>query len=117
MVIGMKNRFVIKGEGHKWQPHIRLIYPACLLILLIFIYSLSSISKTTVLKQQESLENALSKDITHCYAVEGFYPPSLSYLETQYGLTYDKDLFFVDYRPVGSNIRPDVTILLKRKAW
>lgn len=112
--VAMKNRFMIRGEEHPRQPRIRLIYPVCLLILFVFIYSLSSISEATILKQQESLENALAKDITHCYAVEGFYPPSLSYLEKQYGLTYDKDLFFVDYRPIGSNIRPDVTIILKK---
>ena len=65
-------------------------------------------------KQQESLETALARDITHCYAVEGFYPPSLSYMEEHYGLTYDKDLFFVDYQPIGSNIRPDVTVISRK---
>ena len=36
------------------------------------------------------------------------------YIEENYGLTYDKDLFFVDYHPIGSNMRPDVTILVKQ---
>ena len=30
------------------------------------------------------------------------------------GLTYDKDLFFVDYQPVASNMRPNVTIILRK---
>ena len=38
----------------------------------------------------------------------------LSYMEEHYGLTYDKDLFFVDYQPIGSNIRPDVTVISRK---
>jgi hypothetical protein len=47
--------------------------------------------------------------------VEGKYPESLDYLKEHYGLTYNEDLFFVDYRVSGSNILPDVTII-ERKA-
>ena len=88
-----------------------LLFPA---ILIIFLLALSSIQDSALQKQQESLETALERDITHCYAVEGYYPPSLSYIEEHYGLTYDKDLFFVDYQPVGSNIRPNVTIIARK---
>ena len=93
---------------------IRLIYILCPVILLVFMLGLSSIEETAVDKQRESLETALTRNITHCYAVEGYYPPSLAYLETNYGLTYDKDLFFVDYQPVASNMRPNVTIILRK---
>ena len=61
----------------------------------------------------ESLENALNRSITQCYAVEGAYPPSLAYIKEHYGLIYDEELFYVDYQPIGSNIMPDVTIMLK----
>lgn len=88
-----------------------LLFPA---ILIIFLLALSSIQDSALQKQQESLETALERDITHCYAVEGYYPPSLSYIEEHYGLTYDKDLFFVDYQPVGSNIRPNLTIIARK---
>lgn len=115
MGINMTNRFTVKGEKLIRLPRIRLIYITCFILLLFFIFSLSSIGETTLNKQQESLETALTRDITHCYAVEGFYPPSLAYLEEQYGLTYDKDLFFVDFRSIGSNIRPDVTVILKKQ--
>ena len=46
-----------------------------------------------------------------CYAIEGRYPPSLEYMEEHYGLVYDKDIFFVDYQPIGSNLYPDVTVI------
>ena len=49
----------------------------------------------------------------HCYALEGFYPPSLEYMEEHYGLTYDKSAYIVDYQPVGNNIYPNYTIIKK----
>ena len=110
----MTNRFTTKREHLSKLPRIRIIYIVCPILLAVFLLSLSSIQESTLTKQQESLETALARDITRCYAVEGFYPPSLSYMEEHYGLTYDKDLFFVDYQPIGSNIRPDVTVILRK---
>ena len=66
---------------------------------------------STKKRQKESLENAIMRNITYCYTVEGTYPESLAYLKENYGLTYNEDLFFVDYRVSGSNILPDVTII------
>ena len=63
--------------------------------------------------QKESLERALNRSIVYCYATEGTYPESLEDLKAHYGLTYDEDLFFVDYQTVGANIYPDVTIIEK----
>ena len=62
-------------------------------------------------EEQASLDQAMRRCITSCYALEGFYPPSLSYMKEHYGLHYDEDLFFVDYRPVASNIRPSYFII------
>lgn len=90
----------------------KLLYLLLPLVLIGFFYLINTVDQSTVEKQRESLDTAINKDILHCYAVEGYYPPSLDYLKEHYGLTYDEDLFFVDYRPIGSNIRPDVTILV-----
>ena len=81
------------------------------LILVMFFIAVDETGKTTLRKQQESLENAISRDIVQCYAIEGRYPPSLEYLEKHYGLIYDKKIFFIDYQPIGSNLYPDVSIL------
>lgn len=84
---------------------------AFLLILFLFIQGISSLSEGTKKHQRESLENALNRDIVYCYSVEGAYPESLDYLKDNYGLTYDEELFFVDYHVSGENIFPDVTII------
>ncbi|MBE5854612.1 MAG: hypothetical protein E7297_04520 [Lachnospiraceae bacterium] len=91
----------------------RLIISGLLIVafLVLFHLSLNSISISTRDNQRESLENALNRDIIQCYVLEGTYPPSLDYLKSHYGLTYDEDVFFVDYTPRGANLLPDITIL------
>ena len=84
-----------------------------LLIVLLFYQGIESLSSGSVRRQKESLENALNRSITYCYAVEGSYPESLEYLKEHYGITYDEDRFFVDYKIIGANILPDVTIIQK----
>ncbi len=108
-----KNRF----ERNRKNPFTKLIVllplMAFLVLFVIFYNSLQSVSATNIEKQKESLELALTRSITQCYAVEGAYPPDLQYIKEHYGLTYNEELFFVDYQPVGSNILPDVTVLTR----
>lgn len=92
-------------------PKALLSVLAFLLILLFFVREISSLSDSTQRRQRESLEHAMMRSITYCYTIEGAYPQSLDYLKEHYGLTYDENLFFVDYRVSGSNILPDVTII------
>ena len=42
-------------------------------------------------------------------------PEMIQYLVDNYGLTYDEEQYFIDYQYIGSNLRPDVTILAKAK--
>lgn len=81
------------------------------LIALLFYHGVVSVSEDTLKRQRESLENALNRSISYCYAVEGKYPESLQYLRENYGITYDTSKFFVDYQITGSNLMPDVTII------
>lgn len=101
-------RKVRKGEI---LGHIHLSYLTFVGLLVAFLFGITSVNRTTIEKQQESLQTAIERDVLHCYAVEGFYPPSLDYIKEHYGLIYDEETFFVDYKPVGSNIMPDITIL------
>ena len=81
------------------------------LVILFFFYGLNNLSTYNAANQKEILEDAITRDIVHCYSVEGSYPPSLEYIEEHYGLTYDHDRFLIDYEPIGSNLMPNVTII------
>jgi hypothetical protein len=85
-----------------------------IIMLFLFVGGINYTGHKTIIRQQESLENAINRDIAQCYALEGAYPPSLEYIKENYGLTYDENTFFVDYQPIASNLYPDVTIILIR---
>ena len=108
-----KNRF----ERNRKLPFSKVIVllplAAFAALFILFYTSLQSVSDTNIEKQRESLEIALNRSITQCYAVEGAYPPDLAYIKEHYGLIYNEDLFRVDYQPIGSNIMPDVTVLVR----
>lgn len=80
-------------------------------VVIVFIYGVNFVTASSYSGQLESLENAVSRDVAQCYAVEGTYPPNIDYLYDHYGLTYNEDLFYVDYQYIGSNIYPDITII------
>lgn len=81
------------------------------IVIAVFLFGISFIASTSSKDQKDVLTDALNKDVIHCYAVEGYYPPSLAYIEDHYGLTYDKSRYLIDYVPVGDNIMPSVTIV------
>lgn len=105
------NRFQIHKHKKINSYHIGIFLFA--LILVVFLYGISYVDTSTTKRQEDSLINAMERNIVHCYALEGFYPPSLEYMEEHYGLTYDKTLFIVDYQPIGTNIYPDYTVIRK----
>ena len=74
-------------------------------------YGMSSVSSATQKEEERSLKQAVIKSAVHCYAVEGSYPESLTYLEEHYGITYDHDKYLVTYEVVGSNLMPDVDVI------
>ena len=88
-------RFQYQKKQHTYRKFI-LSVCAFLLIIVLFYQGIESLSSSSYRRQKESLENALNRSITYCYAVEGSYPESLDYLKDHYGLTYDEDRFFVD---------------------
>lgn len=105
-------RFQYRKVSHTYR---KVVLSVCAFTLItgVFYEGIGSLSSSTQKRQRESLENALIRNITYCYAVEGSYPESLDYLKEHYGLTYDEDRFFVDYQVIGANILPDVTIIEK----
>ena len=78
----------LKKQDKKWKIWGSLIFFLCILVLFA---------------------------ITECYALEGAYPPDIDYLTAHYGLTYDADTYFIDYQYIGSNLRPDVTIIKRNR--
>lgn len=60
-----------------------------------------------------ALEQSVRQAAVQCYAIEGSYPPSLSYLEQNYGLQINHARYYVSYSAFASNRMPDITVLQK----
>jgi hypothetical protein len=93
----------------------KLALPLSLLILFLvltgFSYAYSTVAAGNIHRQKEYLVNSLEHYITDCYASKGYYPISLNYLKENYNLTYNDQLFYIDYQVRGANIRPDVAVI------
>lgn len=100
----------------KRKLHIKPIHWGIALFIIfvvLFLFGVQFMSNGNSSREEDSIRSAMERDIMHCYALEGFYPPSLEYIEQHYGLTYDSSAYIVDYQPIGNNIYPNFTIIRK----
>lgn len=109
----------MKRFGYKRtkSPYFTLLFSVLLFVLILVILSVSmnALAVRTKAEQKKSLQSALTRRTVECYAAEGFYPASLDYLKTHYGFTYDSNVFFVDYQPIGENIFPEITVIVREE--
>ena len=50
-----------------------------------------------------------------CYVVEGVYPPSLEYLEENYGLVLNHQDYYIHYDIFAENLAPEVIVTEKKR--
>lgn len=105
------NRFHIQRNDPLHQIWIVVSSFFFIFIFLLFLFFILNMKGSSSDAQKIRLEENIHKGIAQCYALEGTYPPDLSYLEEHYGLVYNHNLFYVDYVSIGSNIFPDVTVI------
>ncbi|MBR2729510.1 MAG: hypothetical protein IKD92_06525 [Lachnospiraceae bacterium] len=60
-----------------------------------------------------AIREAIRRSALQCYAVEGVYPPTLEYLEDNYGLQVNTRDYYIRYDIFASNIAPEVTVTAK----
>ncbi|MEA4966203.1 MAG: hypothetical protein VB055_10315 [Oscillospiraceae bacterium] len=60
-----------------------------------------------------AIRQAVLQSAAQCYAVEGVYPETLSYLEEHYGLVVNHRRYIVTYDAFSSNLPPDVAVLVR----
>ena len=92
-------------------PLIPVLFSAAVLVLAVL--GVANLSRGSQSEQLALAQSAVRRSAVQCYAIEGFYPQSLSYLEDKYGLYLDRGNYIIDYRFTGSNIMPDITVFEK----
>lgn len=84
---------------------------AALLFMLVFF--LLDIEKAEKKEAAWVLESSLKKAAVNCYAIEGFYPPTIKYIEDNYNVYINKNSFTVHYETFASNIMPNIIVFEK----
>ena len=105
-----KNRFGKKESGFSPSYSLLLSMLFFFFTLYILFVAFGNIEKGSKAEQLKSLEMALRRSVVQCYALEGRYPPDLSYLEDNYGLQVNHDKYIVHYQNVGGNLLPEISI-------
>ena len=82
-----------------------------LLVAAWFVISLGSLSAGQAREGTEQLETALRRAAVACYAAEGIYPPTASYLTEHYGIQIDEDRYAVFYEVFADNLMPEITVI------
>ena len=82
-------------------------------VALCFLKGISGLSRGYSQEDMQRLEEVLRRAAVTCYAAEGFYPPTLEYMEEHYGLQIDKENYEVSYNVIAENLMPDITVLEK----
>lgn len=101
------NHFHTRRSFPKWLINLMIF----VIIVTLFSYGTARLRDRSHTRQKETLECALTRDITDYYASYGRYPENLDTIRTVYGLSYDEKTFFIDYRITGANMRPTVVVL------
>ena len=87
-----------------------------IIIIVLIVYMYIAVDNAQRKSDEESyniLSDAIIRSAVQCYAIEGFYPPDIEYLENNYGLLVDHNKYFVSYSVFASNIIPEVQVFLK----
>ena len=66
-------------------------------------------------EEQAQLESALKRAIVECYALEGVYPPDLTYIEENYGIVINPKQFRVHYEIFAENVMPDFKVIMNEE--
>lgn len=78
-----------------------------------FLISLNNADTAARENRTTAVYNNIMNGSVLCYSIEGEYPPDMDYLRENYGITYDRDRYIVDYSYFGANVRPTVRVIEK----
>ena len=91
-----------------------LLLAALVIAAAVWLLTSGSFGRTIEDEGTAAVRDAVRRSALQCYAVEGDYPPTLEYLEENYGLKVNTRDYFIRYEIFASNIAPQITVTGKR---
>ncbi|MDR0446519.1 MAG: hypothetical protein LBH17_05765 [Oscillospiraceae bacterium] len=77
--------------------------------------ALGSAEKAGAEERRELLRDSVTRAAVSCYALEGVYPESLSYLAENYNVELHEEEFIVHYAVFASNIMPEIDVIARQR--
>ena len=84
-----------------------------LAVVAFFVVCVTRLESGRQAQGKQQLEEAVRRTVVTCYSVDGFYPPSIQYMQDHYGLQYDSKKYTIHYEVFASNLMPEITVLEK----
>ena len=91
-----------------WKSFITPV--AFIAVVVAIIFWSSTMSSRASAEQANTLEEAIRRAAISCYAIEGRYPESLSYIRDNYNVIINEDDFTINYEVFASNIMPSIEV-------
>ncbi len=82
----------------------------CVLCVVCF-FGIQALAEQMEEQRATAVRNSIVETALQCYAVEGAYPSSLSYLEDHYGLVVNRNDYVISYEAFASNVAPTVVVI------
>ncbi len=98
----------------KKQGLLKRVLPAVLAFILlptVLILASDNLSERSASESLDLFEQSIRRATVQCYAIEGFYPEEITYIEDNYGISIDRERYMVDYQYIASNLMPDITVI------
>lgn len=103
-------RLVKKRTSGVWWRGILFTALAFAVATSVSAYGYSDAARGNRERELALVEKAVNRAVVSCYAIEGFYPPSIDYLIENYGLKVDLDKYYIHHEAVASNVYPTVWV-------
>lgn len=104
-----------KYDNEGSRSRIKIIVVGMIIIILACVMVAASITLAPIMRDMgaQSLADSVLARANQCYAIEGIYPSSLSYLEENYGLVVNRNDYVVVYESFADNVAPKVMVTPK----
>lgn len=98
----------------KKLPVVLLVAVPLVLALIMVLAVFRGSSQDMTQQGADAIRDAVQRSALQCYVVEGVYPPSLEYLEENYGLKVNQTDYYVTYEAFASNQPPTVLVTVRK---
>lgn len=102
-------RFFNQTRGSVWNL---IPFAVGLVFFLLAAVGIQNLAGHSQEESRKLLEKNLRYAAVECYAVEGRYPGSISYIQENYDIYVDEKRYAVHYEYVGENLAPDITVIV-----